>query len=73
MRFPLEADRKFLQTHEGLGLLPTLTTNMQRKAQELGCEQLTLVAATVGLVNIFEHFGFVVENSEIGRRVFSGV
>jgi hypothetical protein len=63
-----EEDRKFLQTHKGLGLLPALMTNMQRKAEELGCEQLTLVAATVELANIFERFGFVVEDSEIGRR-----
>lgn len=63
-----EEERKFLQTHKGLGLLPALMTNMQRKAEELGCEQLTLVAATVELANIFERFGFVVEDSEIGRR-----
>ena len=35
---------------------------------------MTLVAATVELANIFERFGFVVEDSEIGRRgVKSGV
>jgi hypothetical protein len=33
---------------------------------------LTLVASTVELVNIFERFGFLVENSEMDEGVFGG-
>jgi len=56
------------QTHKGLGLLPTLLGNMQRKAEELGCEQLTLTAATRDQADLFRRFGFVVEDSGMGRR-----
>lgn len=62
-------ERRFaLQTHKGLGLLPTLLGNMQHKAEELGCEQLTLTAAMRDLVDLFGSFGFAVEDSEMGRR-----
>jgi hypothetical protein len=64
-----EGEPKFaLQTHKGLGLLSPLLANMQRKAEELGCEQLTLTAATLDQVNLFKQHGFVVEDSEVGRR-----
>jgi hypothetical protein len=60
--------RKFpLQTHEGLGLLPVLLENLQRKAKELGCEQLTLVAALRDQVRLFGRYGFAVEDSDMGR------
>jgi hypothetical protein len=62
-------ERRFAhQTHQGLGLLPTLLTNMQRKAEELGCEQLTLTAATRDQAHLFGSFGFLVEDSQMGRR-----
>jgi len=38
------------------------------KAEELGCEQLTLTAGTLDQVNLFKQHGFVVEDSEVGRR-----
>jgi hypothetical protein len=57
-----------LQTHKGLGLLSTLLANMQRKAEELGCEQLTLTAGTLDQLNLFKRHGFVVEDSASGRR-----
>lgn len=56
-----------LQTHKGLGLLPTLLGNMQRKAEDLGCEQLTLTAAMRDQVDLFRSFGFAVEDSKMGR------
>jgi hypothetical protein len=60
--------RKFpLQTHEGLGLLPILLENLQRKAKELSCEQVTLVAAGRDQVNLFGRYGFAVEDSDMGR------
>jgi len=65
---PMGQRRFALQTHKGLGLLPTHLGNMQRKAEELGCEQLTLTAAIRDLVDLFSSFGFVVEDSEMGRR-----
>jgi hypothetical protein len=55
------------QTHKGLGLLPTLLDNMQRKAKERDCEQLTLTAAMRDQVDLFRSFGFVVEDSEMSR------
>jgi hypothetical protein len=55
------------QTHKGLGLLPTLLANMQKKAEELGCEQLTLQAATRDQMNLFSKHGFAVEDSPLGR------
>jgi len=62
-------ERRFAdQTHKGLGLLPTLVGNLQRKAAELACEQLTLTAAMRDQVELFRSFGFAVENSEMGRR-----
>lgn len=64
-----EGEPKFaLQTHKGLGLFSPLLANMQRKAEELGCEQLTLTAGTLDQVNLFKQHGFVVEDSEVGRR-----
>jgi len=60
--------RKFVdQEYQGLGLLPTLMENLRRKAEELGCEQLTLTAARKDQVNLFGRFGFVVENTISGR------
>jgi hypothetical protein len=64
-----DGEPKFaLQTHKGLGLLSPLLANMQLKAEELGCEQLTLTAGTLDQVRLFEKHGFVVEDSEVGRR-----
>jgi hypothetical protein len=69
--------RKFLfQTHEGLGLLPVLLENLQRKAKELGCEQLTLWAAARDQARLFGRYGFTVEDSDMGRfamRVGRGI
>lgn len=60
--------RKFpFQTQEGLGLLPVLLENLQRKAKELGCEQLTLVAAAGDQARLFGRYGFTVEDSDMGR------
>ena len=59
--------RYMLQTHKGLGLLPTLLENMQREAEHLGCEQLILTASMRDLADLFKRFGFVVEDSEMGR------
>jgi len=56
-----------LQTHKGLGLFPTLMVNMQESAKKLGCEQLTLQAATRDQMNLFQKYGFVVENSPLAR------
>jgi hypothetical protein len=56
-----------LQTHKGLGLLPTLLANLQAKAEELGCEQLTLQAATRDQMNLFSRHGFVVEDSPLAQ------
>jgi hypothetical protein len=66
---PISAgERQFaLQTHKGLGLLPTLLGNMECKAKELGCDQLTLTASMRDLVILFRRFGFAVEDSEMGR------
>jgi hypothetical protein len=50
---PTEQRSFALQTHKGLGLLPTLLGNMQHNAKELGCEQLTLTAAMRDLVDLF--------------------
>jgi hypothetical protein len=65
---PMGERRFALPTHKGLRLLPTLLGNMQHKAEELGCEQLTLTAAIRDLVDLFSSFGFVVEDSAMGRR-----
>lgn len=63
-----KADRKSaLQTHKGLGLLPVLLQNMQTVAEEIGCEQLTLIAGTQDEMKLFQHHGFDVEDSDLGR------
>ncbi len=55
------------QTHKGFGLLPTLMESLQRKAEELHCEQLTLTTARRDQVGLFARYGFRVEDSTIGR------
>ncbi len=65
---PKKARRFALQTHKGLGLLPVLVKSLQKKAEQLHCEQLTLVSARDELVPLFERYGFAVEDSEMGRR-----
>ncbi len=65
---PVKERRFALQTHQGLGLLPTLMGNLQNKAEELHCEQLTLTAGMRDQVGLFSQYGFVVEDSEMGRR-----
>lgn len=63
-----KADRKSaLQTHKGLGLLPVLLQNMQTVAEEIGCKQLTLIAGTQDEMKLFQHHGFDVEDSDLGR------
>jgi len=63
------AKRRFaLQTHEGLELLSTLLTKLQEKAEQLHCDQLTLTAGMRDQVGLFRRYGFVVEDSEMGRR-----
>jgi len=60
--------RRFADQHyEGLGLLPRLLEGLQRKAVNLGCEQLTLTAARRDQVGLFSRHGFLVEDSESGR------
>jgi hypothetical protein len=44
-----------------------LLENLQRKAKELSCEQVTLVAAGRDQVNLFGRYGFAVEDSDMGR------
>ncbi|MFT4510338.1 hypothetical protein [Caballeronia sp. 15711] len=59
---PLE--RRFThQSHEGLGLLGVLVSNMECYAQSKGIEHLTLTAADADLIPLFQRHGFDVENS----------
>ncbi len=55
------------QTHKGLGLLPALLANLQKKGEELRCEQLTLQAATRDQMNLFGRHGFAIEDSQLAR------
>lgn len=65
---PIPEGRGFaFQTHKGLGLLPILMANMQQEATKLGCEQLTLQAATSDQMTLFQKYGFVVESSPFAR------
>lgn len=66
-RIPRELRRFPDQTHKGLGLLPALFTNLERKAEELHCAQLTLTAARRDQVELFARYGFTVEDSTSGR------
>ncbi len=66
-RIQPSARKSVLQSHKGLGLLPTLLANLQAKAEELGCEQLTLTAGTEAEMKLFEGHGFVIEDSAVGR------
>lgn len=62
-----KSQRYALQTHKGLGLLPTLMGNLEKKAKELKCDQITLTAATSDQMNLFGRYGFVVEDTPLGR------
>ncbi len=65
---PIPRDKRLaFQTHKGLGLLPVLLANLQQKGKQLGCEQLTLIAATRDQMRLFAKHGFVVENSPLAR------
>ncbi len=59
------------QTHKGFGLLPTLLSNLQYYAEQLGCEQLTLTAAMLDQVGLFTRYGFTVEDSQSGRMAMA--
>jgi hypothetical protein len=55
--------RKRAQTHRGLGLLPTLVTNMKRYAHNQDLDYITLTAAYDDLIPLFERHGFIVEQN----------
>jgi hypothetical protein len=40
---------------------------MQTVAEEIGCEQLTLIAGTRAEMKLFGLYGFDVEDSDLGR------
>lgn len=50
------------------GMESVLLENLQSKAQELGCEQLTLLAAARGQAHLFSGDGFNVEDSDMAYR-----
>jgi len=64
---PKSERKSVLQTHKGLGLLPVLLENMEGVAEKIGCEQLTLIAATKDEMKLFARYGFKVEDSDLAR------
>jgi hypothetical protein len=64
---PTDSQKCSIQTHEGFDLLPTIMNNLKRCGQSLKCDYITLVAAKIENVQLFERFGLKVENNEFAR------
>ena len=63
-----QAEMKFQhQTHEGLGLLPMIMEKIESVSVEHRFEQISLTAATIEHVPLFEKYGFKIQDSEAGR------
>lgn len=55
------------QTHEGLKMLDGLMVALERKAYELECDNILLVAASGDLVPLFQKFGFDLDGSQLSK------
>lgn len=63
-----EHEQQFAHQHfRGLGLLPTLVTNIVEVGQQQACEAVCLTAAHIDLVPLFEEHGFVVDDTPAGQ------
>lgn len=62
-----EADVADDQSHESLRLFQPFMENCRNISSEAGIEKITLTAAYAELVEIFQKYGFEVEDSEMGR------
>jgi hypothetical protein len=56
-----------LQAHSGYGVLGKVVDNLLQCANRLGCEAITLTAASIELMPIFKRHGFVVDDTPTGR------
>jgi len=55
------------QKFEGFGMLGEVAANAKKCARKLGCEAITLTAASDTIVRVFEKHGFEVDDTPTGR------
>lgn len=63
-----DQDRKYtFQSHKGLGLFGDLMSNCIAFCEKEGLNKICLTAASINLVQFFEKYGFLVDDTPTGR------
>lgn len=67
-----EGERKsVMQTHKGLGLLPTFMDRVDQCAQSRTCDRISLVANETSQMTLFSRFGFDVDDYPVAQQQVS--
>lgn len=66
-KIPQDQRKYRFQYYKGLGLFPELMKNCEKYCVEHGIKEITLAAAYIDLMPLFEQYGFAIEDTPAGR------